>query len=164
MNPFRPPVKRTRHGFAIRLGDDETQLVLRLLGELRALLAEGDPASSALTGRLFPVANPDDDEMEAEYQRLMRDELVTSRLSAIATVEDILADGRTVDEAELTAFMQSVNAVRLVLGTMLGVTDDIEPDDGDGEVPDDMEDTPEYHLYGYLSWLLEHIVKSLSGA
>ena len=31
--------------------------------------------------RLFPVAHPDDEEREAEYQRLMRDELVQSKLA-----------------------------------------------------------------------------------
>lgn len=195
MSLFRAPVKRTRHGFTVRLGDDETQLVLRLLGELRALLAadvppadvpSGDvpagdvpgersaeaPGVEALTARLFPVANPDDDEMEAEYQRLMRDELITSRVSAIATVEDLLTSGEQIDEAQMTAFMQSVNAVRLVLGTMLDISDDAPDahrDTGgssagtDAEAAAELEDTPEYHLYAYLSWLLEHIVRALSG-
>ena len=54
--------------------------------------------------------------------------------------------------------MQSVNSIRLVLGTMLGVTDD----PAAAEVTAGFEDTPEYHLYAYLSWLLEHTVRTIS--
>ena len=43
--------------------------------------------------------------------------------------------------------MQSVNAIRLVLGTMLGVTDDPTSD----EVDEQLERSPEYHLYAYLA-------------
>ena len=62
------------------------------------------------------------------------------------------------DEEQLVAFMQSVNAIRLVLGTMLGVTDDPDVD----EVDEQIESSPEYHLYAYLSWLLEHCVRAVS--
>jgi hypothetical protein len=52
--------------------------------------------------------------------------------------------------------MQSINAIRLVLGTMLGITDDDAADDAD------RGDTPEHHLYDFLSWMLEWTVRSLS--
>ena len=52
------------------------------------------------------------------------------------------------------AFMQSVNAVRLVLGTLLDVGEDDELSEDDG---------PEHHLYGYLSWVLDASVRALSG-
>ena len=160
VNPFRAPIKRTRHGFVVRLGDAETGLVLRMLGELRELLTSDEPSAIELTKRLFPVAVPGDEEMEAEYQRLMRDELVQSRVASITTVEELLADGdTTVDEAGLTAFMRSINAVRLVLGTMLDVSDDPDTD----EVRATLRDSPEHHLYAYLSWLLEHTVQALTG-
>jgi Domain of unknown function (DUF2017) len=53
--------------------------------------------------------------------------------------------------------MQSINAIRLVLGTMLGI--DVEDDDGDDA---NRAATPEYHLYDFLSWLLEWTVRALS--
>jgi hypothetical protein len=56
--------------------------------------------------------------------------------------------------------MQSINSIRLVLGVMLEVTDDPDVD----EVAEGYEDSPEYALYGYLSWLLEWCVRALSGA
>lgn len=154
MSRFRPPVRSKGDGFVIDIGADESALVVRLLGELRALLTDPDPGPDArvLLGRLFPTAYPDDDELEAEYQRLMREELVQSRLAAIDAVERVLTGNGRVDEAGLTAFMQSVNAIRLILGTMLDVTDD-EPDRPEPDIP-------EYQLYGYLSWLLEWAVRA----
>jgi hypothetical protein len=161
----RSPVRESGNGFLIELGEDEAMLVTRLLDDLRQLLTNPSPDSSErlLMVRLFPVAHPDDEDAEAEYQRLMRDELVQSKLEAIAQVETVLTaerrSDRVVDEIGLVAFMQSLNAIRLVLGTMLGVTDDPSQD----EVDEQLESSPEYHLYAYLSWLLEHCVRAVSG-
>ena len=165
MRRRRSPVRESGNGFLIELGEDEAMLVTRLLDELRQLLTNPSPDSSErlLIVRLFPVAHPDDEDEEAEYQRLMRDELVQSKLEAIASVERVLAaerrSDRVVDELGLVAFMQSLNAIRLVLGTMLGVTDDPTED----EVDEQLERSPEYLLYAYLSWLLEHCVRAASG-
>jgi hypothetical protein len=127
-------------GFSLRLNPEERALVARLLDELGALLTEQvDPA---MTGRLFPVVHPNDPDQEAEYQRLMRDELVASRLAF--------------DEDQLVAFMQALNGVRLVLGTILDITDD------DEDEPDNVL-VPEYQLYAYLSWVLDSAVRALSG-
>jgi len=147
-------VTRSRHGYVLHLGADERAVVARLLEELRELLTEADP--SPTVARLFPVVHPEHPERESEYQRLMRDELVTSRLASIDAVQGVLAGtGRkvTLDEGQLLAFMQSVNAVRLVLGTLLDVGEDDEPS---------ADDAPEQHLYGYLSWVLDASVRALS--
>jgi hypothetical protein len=112
-----------------------------------------------LIRRLFPVAYPDDEEKEAEYQRLMREELVASRLSAIDSVIRTIEPANAtalLDEGETIALMQSINAIRLVLGSMLGITDDDSADAADET------DSPEHHLYDFLSWLLEWTVRSLS--
>lgn len=162
MSRFRAPVRRSGDGFVVDVGRDEAMVIRRLAGELRMLLSEepDDPAAQALLARLFPAAYPDDEELEAEYQRLMREELVASKLAALDVVERTTNDSSAsrLDEGELVAFMQSINSVRLVLGTMLAVSDD--PDEV--EVNAALEDSPEYALYGYLSWLLEHCVRALS--
>ena len=151
---FRAPVRREDDGFVVALSDDEAQLVQRLLDELRELLT-GDEQGE-LTARLFPVVHPDDPEQEAEYQRWMRPDLVESKLAAIGTVDRALSGDGRLDEGGMIAFMQAVNSVRLVLGTMLGLTDDDQPDE------DDAESTYEMQLYVYLSWLLEWSVRALS--
>jgi hypothetical protein len=153
------PVTRTGSGYVLHLGREERVLVTRLLDELRALLTE--PADPELVRRLFPVVHPDNPEREAEYQRLMRDELVASRLAGIEAVSTVLGrTGRkvTLDEAQMVAFTQAVNGVRLVLGTLLDVTEDDELVDRE-----EVDDSPEYHLYGYLSWVLDSSVQALSG-
>ena len=152
-------VTKSGSGYVLHLGRDERTLVARLLDELRVLLTE--PASSSAVARLFPVVHPDKPELEAEYQRLMRDELVTSRLAGIDAISGVLErPGRKVplDDAEMNAFVQSVNSVRLVLGTVLEVTEDDEADP-----PPDLVDSPEYQLYGYLSWVLDASVRAMSG-
>ncbi len=163
MSRFRPPVRRKGDGFIIDLGDNETAVVLRLIDELRTLLTDDDPdpAARALTARLFPVAYPDEAEMEAEYQRLMRDELVQSKLSALSQVEAALGGNGRVNEGQLLAFMQAVNSIRLVLGVMIGIADDETADEIDG-LSTEVE-THEQMLYHYLSWLLEHSVAAQTG-
>ena len=153
---FVPPVEAVGDSFRITLDAEEKALLVRLMGELRDLLADGD---NELIARLFPTAYPDDEEKEAEYQRLMREELVASRSAAIEAVQGALDPQRTdlLDEAETVAFLQSINAVRLVLGTMLGITDDESADAADET------DSPEHHLYDFLSWLLEWTVRALQG-
>ena len=162
MRRFRPPVRAKGNGYVIHIGGDDSALIPRLVGELRELLADEstDPRSHALLARLFPVVHPDDDELEAEYQRLMREELVQSKLEAFEIVDEVLAGDGLVDEGQLVAVMQSLNSIRLVLGTMLGVNDDPDAD----EVLPAMENSAEYHLYGYLSWLLEWCVRAMTGA
>jgi hypothetical protein len=157
------PVRASDGGYLVELDPEEAALVRRLLGELRALLTDPSPEPEArqLLRRLFPVVHPDDPDAEAEYQRLMRDELVQSRLGAIETVDDLLGGDEPptpVGEEGVVALMQSINSIRLVLGAMLGVTDDPDADEVDAGI----EDTPEYQLYAYLSWLLEHCVRALS--
>lgn len=159
------PFSRSRGGgaYVLKLGPDERALVSRLLGELRSLLLQppGDGPGAAVTKRLFPVVHPDDPDSESEYQRLMRDELVASRLAGINSVDAVLsADGKKVsfDEDQLVVFMQAVNAVRLVLGTLLDVSED-----DDEAQPDDSPLAPERHLYGFLSWLLDGAVHTLAG-
>jgi hypothetical protein len=156
---FVAPVEAVRGGWRINLDDEERSLLLRLMGELQALLT--GPDDNDLIRRLFPVAYPEDEEKEAEYQRLMREELVASRLAAIESVTRTVEPANAkelLDEGETIAFMQSINAIRLVLGSMLGITDDESADAADDA------DSPEHHLYDFLSWLLEWTVRSLSPA
>jgi hypothetical protein len=148
---------RGRNGYVLRIAAPERALISRLLDELGELLTA--PETPATATRLFPVVHPDDVEREAEYQRLMRDELVTSRLAAIENVKGVLGSSTkkvTFDDEQLTWFMQAVNSVRLVLGTILDVSED-----DDVEAVENL--VPEYQLYSYLSWLLDSAVAAAAG-
>lgn len=169
---FKPPIfATTKRGvtvWTLNIGEDEQAVVANLLGQLRTLLNSDDnpdvPASPLLQ-RLFPPAytSEDDAEKEAEYQRLMREELVASRLFQIEAVAKYIAsgEGQTLDEGQVIALMQSVNAVRVVLGTMLDVGENDEIGAlGDSEDPNDDFEV-ERRLYSFLSWFLDWIVRSL---
>src|SRR3954465_15742558 len=101
--------------YVIRLDDRERELIRELLRELRELLAlsPDDPR----VRRLYPAAYADDSERENEYRRLTREEPRSGRPARRDEV------ARTVDESvvspyQLTAWMQAVNTLRLILGTM----------------------------------------------
>ena len=128
---FTPPVQAVDGGWLLHFETEERELLIRLMGELRELLT--GPEDNPLIVRLFPEAYPDDEEKEAEYQRLMREELVESRLAAIDSVTETLGpDGPALlSEGEIFSFLQSINAIRLVLGSMLGITDEESADDAD---------------------------------
>ncbi len=152
-------MRRVEGGYALGFEAEERELLARLLGELRALLVTDGEDHDLLLDRLFPPAYPDDEEAEAEYQRLMREELVTARVASIDTVVEVLEPDATplLTESQTMAFMQSVNAVRLVLGSMLGIVDD-----DSAEHADDGH-SPEHQLYAFLGWILEWTVRALSG-
>jgi hypothetical protein len=144
---------RTDGGFDLNLPDEERELLSNVLPQLREVMANPDDERAR---RLFPTAYLNDVERDAEYHRFMREELVASRLAALATFAETARAGR-VDEAALLSWMQAINGVRLVLGTLLDIGED---DNLDGLTKDDPR-LPEYALYGYLSGLLEEIVQAL---
>jgi hypothetical protein len=152
----RHRVKRTRQGtYKIDLPAEERRVVRSLLDQLRQLLSEDIPDERLR--RLFPTAYATDEEADREYQRLMRDELVASRLASIESVSETL-DANVLQEQELHAWMASVNAIRLVLGTLLDITEDHDL----GNVSPDDEDIETYVLYSYLSALLDEMVTALA--
>lgn len=152
----------TAGGFVINLEREERELVTRLIGELRDLLLTNDPAAEPLLRRLFPPAyhRLGDAQADAEYQRLMREELVASRLTSIDEASRLLNSDTPLDDAAMQGLLQSLNAVRLVLGTMLDVGETHDP----GDVSEDDPMIGEHHLYQFLSFLLESAVQALSGS
>ena len=157
----RRAVERSADGYVLTLGAEERDLLRRMLGELRDLLLSDDPQYAPLLRRLFPPAYLDDQhhEEEAEYQRFMREELVASRLAAIAAVEEMLRASAPFGEETAMGLLQSLNNLRLVLGTMLAVGEEHDPND----VDDDDPRIGEHHLYTFLSWLVNELVEALSG-
>lgn len=157
-------VRRTRKGdFEIRIGPSERELLHSLIPQLRELLSAGSGGGTAQKAvdpsltRLFPTAYPDDVERDAEYQSLVRDDLLERRLTALDLVEDTL-DAERVSQEQLLAWMGAVNDLRLVLGTRLDVSEDMD------EIDPADPDAPTFAVYGYLGWLLEHIVAALARA
>lgn len=150
----RGPLERTDDGrFVLLLEEAERETFLSLLDQLDDLITHG-PNDDRLR-RLFPSAYHDDAEQDAEYKRLMHDELLASRLNSIETSQRLLKSTESMSEGEVMQFMQTLNSLRLVLGTMLDVqeSDDIADDD------DPL--APQLQLYAYLGWLLEWVVDTV---
>jgi len=144
---LRRSVKRLRSGrYQLRLSPDERDVLRTLPGQLRALVSGDDPS----VRRLFPPAYLEDAAAEAEYRRLMREDLIERRRASL----DIMAatiDATDLDEEQLTAWLAALNDLRLVFGTQLDVSED-----------ELRLDTPAHALYYYLGYLQEEIVSALS--
>ena len=153
----RPPVERVRHGYRINLDAEEREVLHGLLGQLRELLL--GPGDDPLVRRLFPAAYhlPEHAEHDAEFRRLMHEDLVASRTTSIDIVDEALRSSPPLTEEQMMAFLQAINGLRLVLGTLLDVSEELDLDD----VADDDPHVGEHHLYTFLSWLLEWTVRAV---
>jgi hypothetical protein len=150
-NRPKPRVLAQGTGYALTLDERERALIRQILGDMRALLMLD--ADDPRVRRLYPAAYADDAEKEDEYRKLTHEELRSSRLANVDTVEASI-DAELLSEEQLTAWMQAINSLRLVLGTLLDIADD------DQELafdPDDPEARTQA-LYGYLGGLLDEIV------
>lgn len=151
------PIEPTGEGdFRLRLSDGERELLRRLPGELSALL--GSDTGGPELRRLFPPAYERDEEGEAEYRRLMADELLEGRRAALGLVQETAGRDRLSAE-ELDAWLRALNDLRLVLGTRLDVTEETYATELDPADPQAYE----LSVYAYLSWLQEQLVAAASG-
>ena len=151
---------RTRAGdYRVRLDADERELLATLPDQLEGLLNAGGPEAGDLgMVRLFPPAYLEDASCEAEYRALMRDELVRRRLESVATLRATLVADQLTD-AELYAWVRVLNDVRLILGTILDVSEDTDVLD----VASTAGDAPQRVVYYVLSGLVDEAVTALAG-
>ena len=157
-------IERSRSGdLRLRLPAEERELLRGLPAQLRALL-DDEPEDPSLR-RLFPPAyaapgeDPEHGRYEAEYRRLMGDELRTKRVEALAVLEETV-DAERLSEEQAGSWLSALNDLRLVLGTTLDVSEDMFEDEIDPADPN----AAALALYGYLSWLEEQLVEALAAA
>ena len=136
----------------LRLPDDEQELLEMLCRELGERL--DDPADPELR-RLFPPAHEDPD-ADAEYRQMTGNQLVSGRARALSTVQSTL-DRKTLSSDEAESWLTVLNDLRLVLGTRLDVSEEM---DFDLDPADPR--TPELAVYAYLSWLQEQLVEAIA--
>ena len=126
-----------------------------LAQELDALIIE-EPDEPGMA-RLFPVAYPDDVAHEAEWQVFKAGEL-RSGLREHLVILAAVTDRTLLSDDEVRSWMRSLNAIRLVLGTRLEVTEDDEEVDLD---PDDPQ-APDRAVYEFLGMLLNDTLMALA--
>ncbi|MFN3219524.1 MAG: DUF2017 family protein [Acidimicrobiales bacterium] len=147
-------IRPTRSGtYRVQVLGWQQSMLTNLVDQLRDLLLDG---SSPLLRRLFPTAYPADAEADAAYADLVGDQLLAAKLDALDTVEATVEGGEFTEE-QLIGWMQAVNSLRLVLGTRLDVSEDLDP----GDVADDDPDKALWVSYELLTQMLAIIVDAL---
>lgn len=127
--------------------------------------APGDP----IMRRLLPDAYRDDPDAAGEYRRLMDADLRLQKAAALRRILDDLAGGQhrkggelrldlTRDAAE--QWLYGLTDIRLVLGTMLDVTEEIDQERASLEPgsPRFMQ----FGIYDWVTWLQDEIIQAVS--
>jgi hypothetical protein len=70
----------------VRLSAAERELLHSLPDQLRSLLLETGDVDDPALRRLFPPVSRDDDELNVEFERLVRDDLLGERLETLDTL------------------------------------------------------------------------------
>jgi hypothetical protein len=153
------PVKRTRRGdFELRLSPDERTILRGLPDQLRNLIENEDPTSDPAMARLYPPAYEDDPIRNLEFERMAGDDLTSQRLASIGAMEGSI-DADLLSEEQLLSWLGVLNDLRLVLGTRLEITEQTTAEDFAAGDPR----ASTFALYGYLTWLVDAIVRALPG-
>ena len=148
----------------VRLSAAEADAVRRVAADLAEALevAADDPGF----GRLFPPAYAHDEARQAEFRRMTRDELHRGRVDAARVVISSLEGGSPVrrgrwagalDPETAGCWLRVLNDARLLLGTRLDVSEDMDPN-----LPRNDPRRPTMDLYLYLSALEEALVDALA--
>ena len=137
--------------FQIVLSGVQRKLLAEVCTELRAEL-EANSENDVLR-RLFPTAHPDDPDQQLFYAQMTRDDLADRRIAALTTVIETAHDDE-LQRAQIEQWMLAVNAVRLVLGTRLYVSEEDDLDDVDPDDPDHLARV----VYEFLGMLLGALV------
>lgn len=177
--------KRTRAGVEAKLDAVEAQVLAQSAVELLELLGgeedqEQDPLATLVglpagdltkpedpaLARLFPDAYaPDVEDPEAarEFRRYTEPDLRAGKRAHAGTVlaqlQPLLERGGrlALDRDEADAWLSWLNDLRLVLGTRLDVTEDLDEEDLDPEDPRSQV----LAVYGWLGWLQESLLSCL---
>lgn len=172
--------RRSGEQVVASLERNEAHLVRGLVGQIRQILAARVAESpidelSAITGiragpttppqdrvlaRLLPDFHRDDETLAGGLRSLHEPELIDAKDGVAAVVlRTCPADGGkvrlTMDEAE--AWLSALNDVRLALGTVLEVTEDM-PD----ELPPTDPRSPHLGVYHWLTYVQESLVLAVS--
>ena len=160
----------------LKLDDAELGVLSQLFEQMAELLehpegeAGSDPLAKMLNmsgstqisedpalARLFPDGYTDDEHASADFRRFTEQDLRAQKLAALTSVRDSLRDwtGKSsITAQQAQDWLKALNDLRLVLGTRLEITDEVETDFE--------ADEPGIHLYNYLTYLQGTLIDSLT--
>ena len=138
-----------------------------LVDEFTSVLTAAQDAPDPAVDRLTPDVYPEDAEASAEFSSATRDELLDRRAADAAVIrlalapflndlsEDLTEDAAmqhrdvTIPAGELDAWLRTLNAIRLVIATRLGITADDEEHD---------REDPYFGVYDWLAYRLDTLI------
>ncbi|MCL4422223.1 MAG: DUF2017 domain-containing protein [Actinobacteria bacterium] len=107
--------------YRVNLGTAERQVLSSLPLQLAELLGTGDPSLV----RLFPPAYVGEDSLQEEYEELMGTQLEKHHRSCLESLAES-ATAAELTKDQLEKWLAAINDIRLVLGTRLNVSEEIE--------------------------------------
>ena len=134
----RRTFKRARNGtLRLTLYTQEVELLALTARDMMSIVEA--PPDGEVRARLYPRAylDPTEEKAQHEYDALVHDDLVASRRAALGVIvsalESAVPNNRGVVEIELQPaeemqWLTALNDARLVIGTALGVTEDMDID------------------------------------
>lgn len=159
------PFRRLRGDVEMRFTKGEVGLVRDLVADLLRRLGgvdDAEPVADPVLRRLFPDGYADDPKAAAELRSLIQDDLRDGKIAFAHTVLETLAElppsGRLrLDGDQSTAWLGTLNDLRLTLGSALDVTEetDLEPETGDEAA------NFAFGVYVFLGWMQGCLVESL---
>ena len=148
-------IRRKGDRVHLYLDAHEQDLLRGLLDQLEPLLVDPDDPSMR---RLFPPAYSDE-KSDEQYRSLVRGQLLSGRAKSLATMRETLADD-AIDLAQADEWLRALNDLRLVLGTRLDVSEEVDY----GRLDLDEPRGRDLAVYGYLAWLQEQLVDAFQSA
>ena len=139
----------------MRLLAGERDFLREVCEQSRAVLQDGDRDDPILR-RLYPVASLDDEELAAQVDDMIRDDLTRQRLEAIDRCEATVGSAR-VSEEDFSSWLAVCNDARLMIGVRIGVTEESSPEDFEGT------EAEAFVEYRFLTSLVGEMVQALSG-
>ena len=127
------------------------------LAELLSMGGSTQISEDPALARLFPDGYSDDEHASADFRRFTEQDLRAQKLAALTSVRDSLSDwtGKSsITAQQAQDWLKAINDLRLVLGTRLEITDEVETDFE--------ADEPGIHLYNYLTYLQGNLIDALT--
>ena len=159
-------------GWVVLILAQDFPALIDLPGRMRKLL-ESTEFSDKVVTRLFPQAYPKDPEAEAEYQRLLRNDLLKRKLDVLETVERSMAEMAChtipsgakfyelrLSDTDLSAWLGFLHDMRLTIGTALDITDE----SWESALDPDAQNFDEVLLLNQLSYFEEALIEALRDA
>lgn len=173
---FEADLLRSLAGQLVELLHNESAVPSADRDPLEALLDFSGPTTEPddpVLRRLFPSAYQGDDEAAGEFRRYTEGTLRDGKSRAAVTVIDTLEDAGLppepdeditidveLDEELALTWLRSLTDLRLAFGTRLGVEDGDE--DYWDELPEDDARAQAHHVYDWLGFLQETLVRAVA--